>query len=499
MAARMGTVGPFARIAARLPAFGTRRREITAYVIGAVWLVAACVNVAIFNSTAPVSGFVLAVIFTTWYGGLRPGLVVTGVSLLVLGYLFFSDHELHAYPAKLSRLFFFAFIAAFLVWIIVSERRANAALRRMRDELQRSNEALTRENIEGKALEESLRHNAAELRLVIDTIPAMAWSLHPDGKLEFLNRRWLEYTGLSLESGLEEANSTMHPEDSPRMLTRWEGAQATSEGFDEEVRLRRADGVYRWFLVRLLPLFDENRRVLRWYGTSTDIEDRKLAEEGLQRLSRRLFEVHEEERRRFSRELHDEFGQLLATIGLHLQAARGMAGKDAQPSLEAAADVLQRAGREVRNLALEMRPTMLESAGLDAALLWLARQTDERTGIATRVVGKLGDVSPERAVALFRVVQQAVTNAVQHAKATHIWIELLHDDGFLEVMVRDDGVGFDVARTVASAPWEGHLGLLGMKERVQFLGGEFQIDSRPGAWSRVRVRIPGPTAANDAK
>src|ERR1700741_4111845 len=97
-------------------------------------------------------------------------------------------------------------------------------------------------------------------------------------------------------------------------------------------------------------------------------------------------------------------------------------------------------------------------------------------------------------MALFRVIQQAVTNAVQHAKASHIWIELLRDEGFLEVMVRDDGVGFDVARTVASAPYEGHLGLLGMKERVQFLGAEFQIDSRPGAWSRVRMRVPQPGA-----
>lgn len=472
-----------------LPAAGSRYYQLVAWSIAAATFAMACANVAFLDTQAPVGGFVLAIIFTTWYGGLRPGIAVGVLSFLAVGYVLLSGAAAAVYPAQLTRVFFFAFIAAFLVWIIVSERRANTALRRIRDDLQRHNEALLRQNIEGKALEETLRRSAAELRLVIDTMPTMAWSLLPDGRLEFLNRRWLEYTGLTHEEAIANVGSVMHPDEKSAIFERWEEAMEAGRGYDDEIRLRRADGEYRWCLVRTVPLADENGKILRWYGTSTEIEEQKRAEGDLHRLSRRLLEVHEEEKRRFSRELHDEFGQLLATIGLHLQAARGKAGAGAEPSLDAAAAVLQRAAREVRNLALELRPTMLESTGLDATLAWLARETEERTGIATSVVGRLGEIAPEPAMALFRVVQQAVANAVQHGKPMHIWIELLHDESGIEVMVRDDGMGFDVARTLATAAGNGHLGLLGMRERVQFLGGDMQIDSRPGSWSRVRVRV----------
>src|SRR6266404_3786522 len=134
---------------------------------------------------------------------------------------------------------------------------------------------------ERKQSENALRQSECQLRLVIDTIPAMAWIILPDGTLDFINQRWLEYTGLSLEKAVEQPTSTVHPEDLPRALEKWTRAMAALESSEDEMRLRRADGEYRWFLVRTAPLFDDQGNILRWYGTSTDIEDRKRAEEAL--------------------------------------------------------------------------------------------------------------------------------------------------------------------------------------------------------------------------
>ena len=127
-------------------------------------------------------------------------------------------------------------------------------------------------------------HTEEFLRLVIDTIPTMAWSLGPDGMVDFVNQRWLDYTGLSLEQELEEPTRPIHPEDLPRATEKWRADIAAGKPFEDEMRLRRADGEYRWFLVRTAPLRDEQGQIVKWYGTSTDIEDRKRTEKGWQVL-----------------------------------------------------------------------------------------------------------------------------------------------------------------------------------------------------------------------
>ncbi len=98
------------------------------------------------------------------------------------------------------------------------------------------------------------------------------------------------------------------------------------------------------------------------------------------------------------------------------------------------------------------------------------------------------------AIACFRVVQQALTNIVQHAHAQQVWVELDQSDGAMEVVIRDDGRGFDVAKTMQAAPGTGHLGLLGMKERVEILGGRMQIDSGLGEGTRITLSVPLPHA-----
>ena len=346
--------------------------------------------------------------------------------------------------------------------------------------------------------EDAVRKNEEQLRDVIDTIPVIAFISMPDGSNEFTNQTWQKYTGLSVKDTAGWGwGSTVHPDDIARHLEKWRAAVSAGTTFDNAARYRGADGQYRWFLVRAVPLRDERGNLLRWYGVLMDIEDRVHAEQTLRKsadrlqlLSRRLLEVQEEERRHLARELHDEFGQLLATITVQLHAAKTLAGESARSIIEECISILQRAGDEVRSLALELRPTMLDTAGLDATLRWLASQHEQRTGIATEVVGHLNEVPGEVAIAAFRVIQEALTNVLRHAQAQHIWIELSQSDGAVELLVRDDGVGFDVPKTLDWAANRGHLGLLGMKERVQILGGHLEVDSKPGLGTRIRLSLP---------
>jgi PAS domain S-box-containing protein len=172
--------------------------------------------------------------------------------------------------------------------------------------LAQANEELKKEIVARKKVEERLlqseaalqnafdeiKKSEAKLRRVIDTIPTLAWCNLADGPNEFLSRRWHEYTGLSPEEshgwGWQVA---FHPEDLPALMKTWQELLVSGEAGEIEARLRRHDGIYRWFLIRVEPFRDDNGKIDRWYGTSTDIEDRKQAEQALQSSQRNLSSI----------------------------------------------------------------------------------------------------------------------------------------------------------------------------------------------------------------
>src|SRR4030095_5823458 len=155
------------------------------------------------------------------------------------------------------------------------------------------------QGVERKRAEEDLRNaldeiqkSESKLRQVIDAIPALAWCNLPDGPNEFLNKGWHEYTGLSAEQSHGWGwRAAFHPEDLPPLMEKWMKMLTSGESDEVEARLRRHDGVYRWFLIRAEPFRDESGKIVRWYGTSTDIDDRKQAEEALQSSERNLRQV----------------------------------------------------------------------------------------------------------------------------------------------------------------------------------------------------------------
>jgi PAS domain S-box-containing protein len=144
--------------------------------------------------------------------------------------------------------------------------------------------ALLSDITERKRAEDALRRSEDHLRLVIDTVPALIHTGRPDGYLDFFNRRWLDYVDLPLEemSGWKWT-AVIHPEDVSAMAEKWRVSLATGEPFEQEARLRRADGIYRWMIHRKVPLRDDRGNIVQWYGSSIDIEDRRRAEDDLRR------------------------------------------------------------------------------------------------------------------------------------------------------------------------------------------------------------------------
>ena len=177
-----------------------------------------------------------------------------------------------------------------------------------------------------KRAEEAVRRSEKRLRDVFETIPAMAWSALPDGRVDFMNRAWRDYTGLSMDKALvRKSADIIHPDDQAAIIGEWESAMKNSQPLEIEVRLRREDGEYRSWFVRNVPLRDEHGNIVKWYGTAIDIEARKQAEKAL-RVSEQLARSHVEVMMRSLDVLATEaapekfIAEMLRTIGQHLDA-----------------------------------------------------------------------------------------------------------------------------------------------------------------------------------
>jgi len=216
----------------------------------------------------------------------------------------------------------------------------------------------------------------------------------------------------------------------------------------------------------------------------------EAAEKELRRLSRQLVQAQEEERKTISSELHDEVGQMLTALRIELKSLQELrAGPQAEfeEHVNGAKQLTEQSLRALKDMAMGLRPSMLDDLGLGSAVQWQARQFSKHTGIPVNVqVDDIPADLPERhRTCVYRLVQEALTNSARHARAKTIHVGVAARDGQLSVAVKDDGVGFDAA--VASGRG---LGLIGMQERVMELGGELTLASQAGKGTAVSATIP---------
>ena len=218
-------------------------------------------------------------------------------------------------------------------------------------------------------------------------------------------------------------------------------------------------------------------------------ERAQQAERQLRELSQQLVAAQEEERRKLSRELHDHVGQMLTALRMELGRIDRV-GKAANVALGTTVaecrELVDNMVHTVRDLALGLRPSMLDDFGLQPALEWLARDFTRRSRVPVELVvsGPLDDLGDQHRTAAYRIVQEALTNCVRHAKATHIVVNLKSEADALSVSVDDNGVGLDPRRRDAG------FGLRGIEERVRELGGSLQLSSVTGKGATLAVRLP---------
>lgn len=268
----------------------------------------------------------------------------------------------------------------------------------------------------------------------------------------------------------------------------------------ERNRIKQSQSVLRQFLVRMMSfsLFLGTLVAIAATYRVTALEreqdnQRKRIEKtenDLRRLSRRLVQAQEVERKSLSRELHDQVGQALTALGIEI--GNLMNSRQTEPAtfrarLEEIKALNARAIGTIRDLAMGLRPSMLDDLGLEPALQWQGREFSRHTGVpaSVQVAGNLEGLTDAQRTCIYRVVQEALTNCARHAHANNVLVSLQSQGDQVVVVVQDDGMGFDVASRA-----QGGLGLLGMQERVAELDGHLNIASAPDKGTTIRVELP---------
>ena len=349
---------------------------------------------------------------------------------------------------------------------------------------------------ERKRSQEELRESELRYRTLITHSPIGIYETDANGSCLFVNPRWSQIGGLSLEEALRDGwVSAIYENDRERVSSEWDRTAALGEPFDMEYRFRTPKGVVTWVHGLASAVRNEQGEISGYFGTISDITERKQAEDELRlsrdrlaELSRRLVEVHESESRAIARELHDQIGQMLTALKLTLEIAPQLPTEQATKKFVQAQELLDDLMSRVSRLSLELRPAMLDDLGVLPALLWHINRYREQTGIEVEfkhngLEGKR--LGSEIETTVYRIVQESLTNVARHAGATRVRLEVQREAGAIEIQIEDNGVGFDAQRALAQ-----NRGLGAMRERVHLLGRSFQIESQPGKGAKKFIRLP---------
>ncbi|HVP79463.1 MAG TPA: chemotaxis protein CheB [Thermodesulfobacteriota bacterium] len=382
---------------------------------------------------------------------------------------------------------------------------------------------------ERRRAEQTIEQNEKRYRSYIEVAKQLGWITNAGGGVVEDIPSWRKFTGQSEEEvkgwGWSKA---IHPDDVEHTLEVWRNAVATTTNYETEYRIRRHDGVYRHFLARGVPVFREDGTIQVWVGTCIDITERKRMEEALQQhslelqqlnetldrrvlertaeltttnealrhLSTKLLSAQEDERRRIAGELHDTIGSCLTAIKFKVQAAQQEIGNTVNVTgdpLNAIMPIVQESIDECRRIQMDLRPSMLDDLGLLPTLSWFFRRFRAiYSGI--RVEQEIGieevEIPDPLKTVIYRVIQEAMNNIAKHSKADFVNLSLRKLDERLELVLQDNGRGFDLEKADSRMSTSRGLGLSSMKERVELSLGSFAIESTEGRGTIIRASWP---------
>jgi PAS domain S-box-containing protein len=375
--------------------------------------------------------------------------------------------------------------------------------------------------------ERALRESEERFRQLADAMPQLVWTAGPDGRVDYFNRRLGEFKCRA------RMTPVIHPEDLPRTLKAWQRGTRSGKDYEIEHRLQRADGGFRWFLSRAVPVRDEAGSVIKWFGTSTDVDDRKQAEQtlrqsrdeleekvrerttellllmedleksrdDLRKLASELVLAEERERKSIAVTLHDEVAQTLAAARMKLDQLRSLSGdKELREIVGQAQELISHCIWQTRALMTDISNPVLYDMGLRSAVEALAERTKDLHGIPVKCSfgGRLGSLGQDLNVMIFQVVKELLQNVVKHSGARGASIQIVEDGNSIQTIVADDGAGFNVNDKNSADYIEGGFGLFSIRERVKLFDGSIQIKSRRGIGSKVMVMLPKTAAGKPA-
>ena len=363
---------------------------------------------------------------------------------------------------------------------VTEQKEAEQALKSAKQEL----------TLYSRELEKRVEKRTLEISSILKYTPAVVYLKDRENRYTLVNSKFEELFQIS--------NEDVHGKRDEDIFTaeeaeRWkdEDARVLAEGqsCQVEVVLPQRDGLHNYLSVKF-PLFDEIGAVSGLCGIATDITVLKKAQNQLKKLSASMISRQEKERMAIARELHDELGQILTALRIDVmwiwERLKRLDAKAAERTL-AMCELIDKTIDEVRGMSIRLRPGVLDDLGLIPALDWYTADFEKRTGTAcTFSHDGVVKVSDAIATAAYRIAQEALTNVARHAGARHVDVEIRRENGLLALSVIDDGRGFRLQDVSNS---DG-LGVAGMKERANLVGGSLEIHSEPGKGTQVHFRVP---------
>ena len=328
-----------------------------------------------------------------------------------------------------------------------------------------------------------------------------SWEWDPEsGRLLWSDELYRIY-GLSsdtFEPSFENYLERVHHEDRQNSGAMMARALMDGRGFSMLERIVRPGGEVRYLRSHGEVVRNERGKPIKIFGACLDVTEQRHSESALRQaaqdlhaLTRKLVQAEEAERRRIAGELHDRVGQSLSALNINLDIVLGQLDAPApvRQRLEDSVKLVERTLESIESVMAELRPPLLEEYGLAAALGWHAEEFSRRTGIALAVEDRTQEAAKtmrlEAALALFRIAQEALNNALKHAGAKNIRLEISKSENTIALCVRDDGKGFDPANAR-----RGRWGMSTMRERAEAAGGSFKVDSAPGQGTAVTATVP---------
>ncbi|MBN2374128.1 PAS domain-containing protein, partial [bacterium] len=344
---------------------------------------------------------------------------------------------------------------------------------------------------------QKLKWSNIRYKTLVDNLPQIVYSASPENKfdIKFISPHIDTFCGYKEEefySSPETFKKIIHPDDREDIINK---AKNINQNILLNYRIIHKDSNKRYYVIdHSIPVKEDNK-IIAIDGIIVDITNEIRAKQRLEALARELINTQEKERQRIAKELHDELGQALSTIKINLSLLEKNLDSDsskAEATIKQTYNILDMLILDLKRISLDLRPSMLDDLGLDTTLQWYIKEFKERTKMEVEysISGIKKRLPSNTEIALYRIVQEALTNIVKHSSANKVKISIRKDKKNIKVNIEDNGRGFSVENAFNPETRGISFGIMGMQERVKDLGGDFKITSKETKGTTLSLSVP---------